>query len=76
MLLLSLALSKFGVIALVAKGYGTFAWVMFGLYAVPLMTIGVHKIIKARSPGVSSPSTERHGSSPDQADGNSGDDSR
>ena len=76
MLLLSLALSKFGVIALVAKGYGTFAWAMFGLYAVPLVTIGIRKIIRSRGSRVSSPSTERHGSSPDQADGNSGDDSR
>jgi len=46
MLLLSLGLSRFGVIALVARGYSALSWGMFALYAVPLLTVGVVKISK------------------------------
>ena len=42
--LASLALSKFGVIALVAKGYGSLAWVALILFVLPVMTVGVWKL--------------------------------
>jgi uncharacterized membrane protein YkvI len=46
LLLLSLSLARFGIIALVAKGYGTMSWGIFVVYVIPLLTIGVYKIIK------------------------------
>jgi len=30
----------------VAKGYGALSWGVFAVFIVPLMTIGVYKIIK------------------------------
>jgi uncharacterized membrane protein YkvI len=47
LLLLSLGISTFGLINLVAKGYGSISWGIFLFYFVPLMTIGLYKIIKA-----------------------------
>jgi uncharacterized membrane protein YkvI len=46
LLLLSLSLARFGIITLVAKGYGTMSWGIFVIYVIPLLTIGVYKIIK------------------------------
>ncbi len=46
LLLISLLLAKFGIIRLVAQGYGLIAWGIFAIYFVPLMTIGVFKIVK------------------------------
>ena len=43
-ILVSGSLSMFGIIALVAKGYGTIAWGFFVIYVVPTLTIGVYKI--------------------------------
>lgn len=37
--------ARYGIIALVAKGYGTLAWVFFAIYFIPLVTVGVIKII-------------------------------
>ena len=42
--------SSFGVIALIGQGYGTMAWGFMLVYAIPVLTIGVWKILKqARS---------------------------
>lgn len=41
---LSLALGMFGLIALIARGYGTIAWGFFAVYVVPIMTYGVYRI--------------------------------
>jgi len=46
MLLLSLGLSTFGIIDLIAKGYSLMSWGIFLIYFLPLLTIGVYKIIK------------------------------
>jgi uncharacterized membrane protein YkvI len=46
LLLLSLGLSRFGIIALVARGYGWLSWGIFMLYFVPLLTVGLYKIIR------------------------------
>jgi uncharacterized membrane protein YkvI len=46
LLLLSLGLAKFGIIALVARGYGLMSWGVFVIYFVPLVTVGLHKIVR------------------------------
>jgi uncharacterized membrane protein YkvI len=52
-LLISAALGQFGIIALIAKGYGTIAWGFLIIFIIPIMTIGVYKIyISSRSPGM------------------------
>ncbi|MDH4049485.1 MAG: hypothetical protein OEW68_15060 [Gammaproteobacteria bacterium] len=45
-LLISLFLASFGITALVAKGYGNLAWGYLLVYFIPLLTIGVYKILK------------------------------
>ena len=42
--LMGLAISNFGLIGLIAKGYGTISWVFFILQGVALFTIGIWKI--------------------------------
>lgn len=44
LLLVSLGLSTFGIISLVARGYTLISWGILILYFVPLMTVGVYKI--------------------------------
>jgi uncharacterized membrane protein YkvI len=39
-------LATFGIIALIAKGYGSLSWGALIVYFVPLMTIGLFKLIK------------------------------
>jgi uncharacterized membrane protein YkvI len=46
MLLVSLGLSTFGIIDLIAKGYGLISWGIFVIYFVPLMTVGMRKILR------------------------------
>jgi uncharacterized membrane protein YkvI len=50
LLLLSLGLAKFGIIALVARGYGLMSWGVFAIYFVPLVSVGLYKIVRQRSP--------------------------
>ena len=47
-LLVSAALGQFGIIELIAKGYGTIAWGFLIVFIVPLLTIGVYKIHLSR----------------------------
>ncbi|NLH95454.1 MAG: hypothetical protein GX449_05280 [Synergistaceae bacterium] len=42
--LVGLAISNFGLIGLIAKGYGTISWVFFILQGVALFTIGLYKL--------------------------------
>ncbi len=42
----AVALAQVGIIDLVAAGYGTMAYFFFALYALPLLTIGVYRIVK------------------------------
>jgi len=44
LLLLSMGLARFGIIALVAHGYGGLSWGIFAIYVVPLVTIGLYRI--------------------------------
>jgi uncharacterized membrane protein YkvI len=44
--LMGLAISNFGLIGLIAKGYGTISWVFFILQGVALFTIGLYKLSK------------------------------
>jgi uncharacterized membrane protein YkvI len=46
LLLASLGLARFGIIALVAKGYGSMSWGIFVVYVVPVLTVGVFKIVR------------------------------
>lgn len=45
-IVLAILMARYGIIALVAQGYGTMAWVFFGIYFIPLVTIGVVRIVK------------------------------
>ena len=42
------AISSFGLTGLIAKGYGTLAWVMFIVYVIPILTLGIYKISIAK----------------------------
>jgi uncharacterized membrane protein YkvI len=46
LLVASLGLARFGIIALVARGYGWLSWGIFAIYFVPLVTVGLSKIIR------------------------------
>jgi uncharacterized membrane protein YkvI len=46
LLVLSLGLARFGIIALVAKGYGTISWGIFVVYVLPVLTVGIYKIAR------------------------------
>lgn len=48
LLVLSLALANFGIIALVARGYALIGWGILVVYFVPLATVGVSKLIRGR----------------------------
>jgi uncharacterized membrane protein YkvI len=43
-ILISTILSTFGIVALIAHGYGTIAWGFFAVYVLPTLTIGAWKM--------------------------------
>ena len=45
--LLGVAVSTFGLTGLIAKGYGTICWGFLIVYVIPMLTIGIYKIVKA-----------------------------
>ena len=45
-LLLSGALSVFGIVDLIAEGYGTLAWGYLFVYLIPLFTVGIWRLAK------------------------------
>jgi len=45
--LMGLFISNFGLIGLIAQGYGTISWVFFILQGVGMFTIGLYKLAKA-----------------------------
>jgi uncharacterized membrane protein YkvI len=45
-LVVSVAFAKIGIIDLIAKGYNALAYAFILLYLVPLLTVGVYKIVK------------------------------
>lgn len=46
LLVVTTFISSFGLINLIAKGYGTLAWIFFFVYVIPIMTLGVYKLMK------------------------------
>ncbi len=42
--ILSLLAANIGIVALVAKGYGSLAWFSLGIFVVPVLTLGVRKL--------------------------------
>jgi uncharacterized membrane protein YkvI len=48
LLLVGLALSAFGLVQLVARGYGTASYGVFLVFVFPLMTLGLYKIIREK----------------------------
>ncbi len=48
-LLAAFGISIFGLVNLIAKGYGTVSWGFLIVYILPLATFGVYKIIKAKT---------------------------
>ncbi|MGD8538914.1 MAG: hypothetical protein PVI66_09365 [Candidatus Aminicenantes bacterium] len=47
LLLVALGISTFGLINLIAKGYGAASWGFLVVFILPLVTIGIYKIIKS-----------------------------
>jgi len=45
-LVIGLSFSTFGLIPLIAQGYGTMSWGFFALHVIPLFTIGIVRILK------------------------------
>lgn len=45
-LVIAIILSRIGIIALIAKGYATMGYVMIAIFAIPVLTVGVIRIIK------------------------------
>ena len=48
LLVLGLAASTFGLVQLVARGYGTVSWGFLFVYIIPLLTVGLYKITKVK----------------------------
>ena len=46
MLIISVGLSRIGIVDLIAKGYSAMAYGMIVVYIIPLMTVGVFRIMK------------------------------
>ncbi|WP_432663168.1 hypothetical protein R9X47_21635 [Wukongibacter baidiensis] len=49
LLVIGTFIAQFGLIGLIAKGYGTITWGFFIFYVIPVVTIGVWKIIQVQS---------------------------
>jgi uncharacterized membrane protein YkvI len=52
--LLGVVVAQFGLIPLIGRGYGTICWVFFIVYIVPVLTLGVYKIVKQGKPAQAS----------------------
>ncbi|MBO5513094.1 MAG: hypothetical protein J5961_00715 [Mogibacterium sp.] len=47
MVIIGILISTFGLLNLIVKGYGTSVWGFLFIYAIPMLTYGVYKIVKA-----------------------------
>ena len=47
MLLIAVGISSFGLVNLIAKGYGTAAWGFLIAYIIPILTLGIYKILRS-----------------------------
>lgn len=52
LLIVGAIIAQFGLIGLIAKGYGTITWGFFIFYAVPVVTIGVWKVYQYKDKDV------------------------
>ena len=43
----ALLLTRFGLVDLIAKGYGTLTWFFLAIYVIPVLTLGVWKLARA-----------------------------
>ncbi len=50
LLVIGALMAQFGIIDLIARGYGTMSWFFVAIYGVPILTLGVWRIWKATSP--------------------------
>ena len=48
MVVIGICVSTFGLTGLIAKGYGTACWGFLIVYVVPMLTLGIYKIAKAK----------------------------
>lgn len=48
MLLTAFGISTFGLVDLIAKGYGSAAWGFLIAYIIPILTLGIYKLVKSR----------------------------
>lgn len=51
LLALGVFIAQFGLIGLIAQGYGTITWGFLVFYVIPVVTIGIYKIMKVNSVG-------------------------
>lgn len=51
LLALGVFIAQFGLIGLIAQGYGTITWGFLLFYVIPVVTIGIYKIVKVNSVG-------------------------
>ena len=49
MVAIGICVSTFGLTGLIAKGYGTACWGFLIVYVVPMLTLGIYKIAKAKT---------------------------
>ena len=42
----AVGLTTFGLVDLIAKGYGTMTWVFMAVYVVPVLTLGVWTLVR------------------------------
>jgi len=43
---------RFGLVALIAKGYRALAWIVFAVFVLPLLTVGVWRLLRQRPGGM------------------------
>jgi uncharacterized membrane protein YkvI len=61
LLIVGALLARFGIISLIAKGYGTITWFFLAVFVIPILTIGIWKLVVRKQVGLSEmgrPSTE------------------
>jgi len=51
LLIMGVIIAQFGLVGLIAKGYGTITWGFFLFYTLPIVTIGLYKISKHAAGG-------------------------
>jgi uncharacterized membrane protein YkvI len=51
LLIVAAVVAQYGLIDLIAKGYGTITWGFWLVYVIPVLTLGVWKLAAARGSG-------------------------